>query len=272
MQNKGKIREWLTLGRLIPLLTALCAFIGNILGLFGLIEVSVSESIILLAIGLLAIDALTERLQILSRIETALTRIDRPKLIADDFLHSSYQHLPPLMVQLQSVKELWVSGTALSDLLVRNEDVLKSLIMQSGLRVRFLIAFPKNPLNSEIAHIVYADVKEPLERLELSLQRTINQLKDLIDKTPDGQVEVRFTKRFPLYSLFIIDGNSPKGKLNVHLYNHINSTPIIFELTASTDAQWHKKFVNEFQHLWDEGIPMANDFQVNRQSPKQKPA
>lgn len=254
-----KIREWLAPGRIIPLLTASCAFIGEILGVFGVIKVSVAESIILLAVGLLAIDALTERLQVLSRIEMALARIDRPKIVADDFLHGSYQHLPPLRAQLQAARELWVSGTTLSDLLVPNDDVIRDLVLQGDLEVRFLISLPKNPLNTEIAQVVYADAKNPLERLESSLQTTINQLRDLVDRAPNGQVEVRFTKKFPLYSLFIIDGNSPKGKLGVQLYSRTNLAPTIFEVSANTDLRWFNRFVDEFHNLWKEGIPMSSD-------------
>lgn len=253
---KDRIRKWLVPERIVPLLTALTAFVADILGLFGIISITVVESLVLLAIGLLAIDALTERIQILSRIESALQRIERPPSISEDFL-VSYQQLPPLRERLRSARQLWVSGTTLADLMVPNEDLFLELVMRRGLKVRFLIASLDSPFAEEIANMTYPEYGKPMESFKATLKRTIILLANLAEKAPANQVEVRCLTHYPTQSLFIVDGDSPDGEAQVHLYCRAKIPPAIFRLRASTDTHWYHVFLDEFLYLWESATPLS---------------
>ncbi len=260
MFGKEKIRQWLNPGRIIPLLTAISVFAGNILGLLGVIQISVVEGLILLAIGLLAIDALTERIQILSRIEIALQRIQRPKSTAESFLVSSYSQIPPLSERLLSARQLWVSGTNLTHLLTHHEEMLLKSIIQRGLEVKFLIASPESPLVDEMAIMNYPESTDPLERFNVTLNKTSVQLQDLIEKAPSSQIEIRYLKHYPLQSLLIIDGDLSDGEIQVMLYKHTRTPIAVFLLQSSSDTQWYRVFLDEFLYLWNSAtsLPTAD--------------
>jgi hypothetical protein len=260
MFGTEKIRQWLNPGRIIPLLTAISVFAGNILGLLGVIQISVVEGLILLAIGLLAIDALTERIQILSRIEIALQRIQRPKSTSEDFLISSYSQIRPLSERLLTARQLWVSGTNLVHLLTHHEEILIECITQRGLEVKFLIASPESPFIGEMAIMNYPESSNPLEIFTVSMNKTSVQLRELIKKSPTTQIEIRYLTHYPLQSLLIIDGGLPDGEIQVNLYKHTRTPIAVFLLESPSATQWYRVFLDEFLYLWNSAtdLPTAD--------------
>lgn len=70
-----KWKRWIKPSRLIPYLTILGAGGVGVLSWLGAITLSIPEVVIIALLGLLAIDALIERLDILERIDTKLNQI-----------------------------------------------------------------------------------------------------------------------------------------------------------------------------------------------------
>lgn len=75
--NKKWWHDWIRPQRSIPLATAVGAFVALLLAGLGILTVSIPEGVVLSLLGLLAIDALVERMGILERIQHSLDVVTR---------------------------------------------------------------------------------------------------------------------------------------------------------------------------------------------------
>lgn len=246
----NRLKDWLTFGRIVPIITASVALIANLLNVLGILNFSLAENILLLIVGLLAIDSLTERVDVLAKISAALNRIESPKSNIDEITIPA-SSLPPLEERLKNVQTLWVSGIAIPELLAASESVLSTLMSEKKLKVRLLISPLESPFIQELANINYPNEKISLERLQKNIERTNIIIQGLMEKAPLGFLEVKVLHNFPLQSLFITDANTPESEVQVFLFVHQGKPPGVFRIKNSPTAKWHPLFEQEFRYLWE---------------------
>jgi hypothetical protein len=108
------------LNRLIPGVTVLCAGAAIVLSLLGLMKLSISENIIVTLLGLLAGDALTERIGILDRLERALSALKVGKGLR------SRQEIPSIQAHAAGASEICI--VAVSAISIAHSNAHFSLI------------------------------------------------------------------------------------------------------------------------------------------------
>jgi len=142
MQQTGSQRtwkHWLKISRLVPLMTIVVAGGVGILALLGRFQASLAEGIIITILALLAVDALTERLSLLEKIESQLGSFVSTECLRDR------SQLPSPQERAQTASEIAVVAVSAISLMVPYLGFFEQKMIE-GCKLRFVLlrAYPKN--------------------------------------------------------------------------------------------------------------------------------
>lgn len=126
------------LNRVIPLLTILGASVSITLPLFTGIKLSTAENIIIALLGLLAIDALTERLSVLEKIETKLSNLSVKQALKP---RSQMISVEDQAANATDIGIVAISGVSLG---YRHVDFFEKKLKQ-GCKIRIILLDPDSP-------------------------------------------------------------------------------------------------------------------------------
>ena len=235
-------KQWLKPSRLLPLFTILGAGVAIVLSLFGIITLSIAENITIALLGLLAIDALSERLNVLEGIENKLS-----SLSAGQTLKSRTEVLPVDIHAAHATEICFVAISGIS-LRVRYFGFLEKKI-KDGCRVRVILLDP-DELGVQACNLIsrvttaQADIRSALESF-----RGLMQLEKV-----KGKFEVRLSKAFIPFAMQAIDLHKASGSMVVEFHTYkktLNERPHIF-LTALDHPQWFDFYRQQFEQAWSE--------------------
>lgn len=245
-----------SLRNLVPALVITGAVIGS-LGItpFGL--KFNDQQVILALLGFLAIDALVERLDILTNIENNVKDIQRSvssKFKASEFLKKR-SDLPRMEQLIESAKdEVWISGVSLGTM-VNIHWVFADKIKQ-GCKIRFLVFDPDGQAHLQAAK--YYNWKSPDDILRL-IKHNLSTLARIPTQGQDTRLQIRVIDQVLSSGFFIVDPNKDNARMIVQLYMyHTDSlTSPLFELTKKDDPAWFAVFLDQFQTVWDNASQFA---------------
>jgi hypothetical protein len=246
-------RSWLKFERLIPSATIILAFVAQALELFGIIQLSVGEQIIMLLLAFLAIDALSERLNTIEKLRKEIRIIQNNQTAANNFF-SYRDEIPSLSDFLMNAKSIDVTGASLLALATQNRLSLEEKLKQ-GCKFR-LICF--NPHAEQLSEMAYA-LSGAISPIGLSREILISleNLQKIITDNPN-LFEVRTYGQSIAHSVVITDGNTLQGKMRVEIYVAGKTGPHRpgFFLKKYESPGWFSVFMDEFEMMWEQSVPL----------------
>jgi hypothetical protein len=237
---KSKFRQWLRPSRLIPLLTILGAGTVIVISLLGFINLSISENIVIALLGLLAIDALSERLSLLERIENKLSSLSVEQKLR------TRNEIPSLEEQAGHASEicmLAVSGITLVRHIAFFEGKLRN-----GCKIRIVLLDPDGPSLQTWKRL---DSKVPATESEITT--TLQYFKPLVqvNKTK-GKCEIRLLDVFLPFSMLATDLSKEAGAilLAYHVYQSAPGQRPHIYLTLQDSSYWYDFYRRQFEQAW----------------------
>jgi len=247
--NKAKklFQKFLSLRNVVPLLIIIVAFIGTFVPTpFGLQR----DQLLLGLLALLAIDALLERLELLTNIEKDVVVIkELVTSIASgkDFLKRRRDFTQPEDLIDDAKKEIWVSGISL-DRMATFIGLFNSKLKE-GLRLRFLAISLEASVIEEANEYFGGGANDLAERVKANLIT----LSGSLVATDSQQVEIRTTGYRPALGYFIVDPSHEKGHMTVqnYLYKMRESEVYpAFSLSKKANSYWFDRYLQDFEMLW----------------------
>jgi hypothetical protein len=244
----GQWKQWFHPSRLVPLLTVLGAGIAIVLSFLNLIQLSLSEEIIIALLALLAVDALSERLSFLERVQTNLSNLStqiQELPLADIKLEDRSTFTGTLDKPLRDAHRLDIFGLTLRGVIAHSWGCFEKMAANPYNRLRFLIVKPGSAaVDSAIG---FTQEKEQREQEIESSKRILTNL------AKRDNVSARFTSVAPPFSLLITDPGEAGGKTQVELYGRgtaPNERPHF--ILARDNQPWYDFFTQQFEILWGE--------------------
>jgi len=72
-----------------------------------------------------------------------------------------------------------------------------------------------------------------------------------------GRIEIRLLPYVPTFGMYLVDPQTPDGRIYVELYQHRSLKPNpCFNLRADRDGRWYAFFLEQFDILWDSARPV----------------
>lgn len=246
---------------MVPLLTILSAPVAIVLSRIDILKLTTAESIIIALLALLAVDALSERIGLLERIETHLVSLGDKieSRTSADKLFLPRDELPSFESHCQKGEDIWVAGRSLRGLLNNHGKDIQAAA-KSGKRFRFLIVDPDKPTVMDA--MAAGSYTHPTGAAARQMGReALDHLKRLIENTPADAVEVRLTDHIPTCVYFIIDGEKPRGELYIEMYGYKISPSQRFHvhLTRSADHRTFASYFNQLNSMWQNAKPWPSD-------------
>lgn len=244
MQNSlNRIRRF-RLSHIIAILTILGSGCAIILSLLKIMELTRAEEIIITLLGLIAIDALIERLHILEKIESKLDK-EQYKPI----LRRRVEILPPdkLAKNASSIYVLAIS--AYSIISGKYPDFYKSKLKE-GCYIKFILLSPDSKYFDSLDQQILSDI-ETKDHINSSL-RILKPLSEL--KNYKGKLEIRLLDMFFPFSMIGIDFGEKTGKICVeyHCYKvSLEKRPHII-LESEKDPDWFNFYQSQFDLAWSD--------------------
>ncbi len=238
-------KAWLQLGRLVPLITVLTALLVGISRVLGLLQLSLSDSIIITLLGLLAINSLTERLSFLEKIDSKL-RIST----GEDFLRKR-QQLPDLEKDCRTASELLIASVS-SITLLHSKQTFFLEKLREGCKVRFLM------VNPESDALLIWDQLIDMNVTCTDIKSSLEYLRDFVET---GNCEVRFANIFLPFSMIMVDPHksSAWAIVEFHGYRVKYNRPHLI-IRAEQHSVWLEYYRNQVESLWEDSKPwLFND-------------
>lgn len=241
--------------RLIQLrnVAPLVIIVGALLGTLMQKPLGLERDQLLLALlAFLAIDALVERLELLTNIEQdveALKNSMESRLGAREFL-CYRKDFPRLEHIIASAKrDIWVSGVTL-DSMVAFAGVFQSRL-KDGLKLRFLAIDPDGDAVQEASEYLLSTPEDLAERVRANLDTLFRRLA----QGEAEQVQIRVTNRRPSLGYFVVDATDNTGHMSVMAYLYQTQTtdqlPMML-LRKGIDPHWYDVYLRDLQTLWDD--------------------
>lgn len=239
-------KKWLRPGRLVPLVTAAAAMAVGLLLVSGKLPDAQVEGIIVIILGVIAFDALTERLTVLEKIEGRLEGLSGGGSLRG---RERLQH-PKLWISRAGAID--VAGISAISLTTVYGSFLEEQVRE-GCRFRFLLL---DPASDAVA--TWKSMVRETDAVEEDIQRSLQHLGSLRARaaSPD-QVEVRLARVFPPFSLFAVEPARKRGTMIVELHAHraaVDQRPHL-HLVRQQDEVWFSFFLTQFEALWEEAEP-----------------
>lgn len=237
----GAWRRWLTIGRLVPLVTILFATAVGISVLFGKLLLSTTEGVVITMLGLLAVNALTERLSFLEKIEAKLAFLPGKNLL------NSRSELPSLDEAARAATEIRILSVSGITLIPSNLSFFKKRLSE-GCVIKFILLNPESDSLPGWRRIIGGkfnasqDIHTSLEYLAM------------LGKNLDGKsdVEVRLSPTLMPFSLLLFDPDKSTGWAIVEYYGY----RVAFDrphvvLRFNEDREWFTNYKQQFDELWN---------------------
>lgn len=243
------IPVWLKPRRLIPLLTALVSFGVDLLGVLQVLSVTLVEGIILFVLGMLATDAVTERLGFFARIEKRVKKIERhmtPRISAE-FFFKDRESLQKIEERVEEAKnEICMTGISLTEIIGTHLSLLQKKL-DEGCRVKLLLL---NPYSETVK--LAAKITSP-EKSAKALRSQIETSLKIVEPLTKQyrKLAIRLLDDYPPFSLFLVDSEKPYGKIKVELYSYKSSpSERVHFFLHKSDKYWYSHFHDQFLKLW----------------------
>ena len=235
-------RNWLKPNRIVPLLTILVAGGTGILSIFNLVKISPVEGIIISLLALLAIDGLTERLSILEKIESQLAS----NTIGEN-LRSRSQLLSPAEIA-SSASEIAFIGVSGIAIFINNLSFFEQKIL-SGCKLRFIL------LDPNCSSMQTWNLLSKVKTTETDINTALELLKGLLSvEKAKGKCEIRLSRVYMPYGMFISNPHKDNGLMNVEFYTYkttFSDRPHI-QLSRTHHQQWFDFYVKQFEEMWSD--------------------
>lgn len=255
-------RGWRYLRRSAPVAVVIVAVSMFVLDVTDRLTTHAFERLLVLAIGLLAVDALVERIDLLEKMESRVSEL--PLLLASiadglDPLSEIRSGVAKLTrpaglsnrstfnadVEFAAAREIDIAGITLVNVLLDKRGLFEKLL-RDGSRLRLLLLSPTSN--------AWASWNEAVtnEDTDAHLKTSLGIIRGLA-KLPSGRCEVRYAPHLLPTSLVIIDGSWPRGCLAAEIIFAGMSgyeRPHVV-LTRSDDQYWFEFMRNQFESLWD---------------------
>lgn len=251
---KKSLHNWINLQRAVPLTTAILAFVAIAAARLGFLNLSIPEQLLLAVLGLLAVDALVERMRILEHIHHSLDIIGRraefqPRLMWETDLLQEV----PLDKELQGVNELFVSGGSLFGLLSRQRDLIRRWLSQTIDAKLLLILEDPEAARKGKTPVWSSDIDRGRETYAQDIERSLTIIKSLKEEFSE-KIEARLTDQVPSLTIMMIDRS--KARVFLNLYMGGPEQRPIFELSKTRHPEWFRLFKERYyDQLWKESRP-----------------
>lgn len=239
---------WLKPSRLIPMLTIAGGGAAIVLSLLKIIQLNIADDIIIALLLLLAVDALTERLSLLEKLNDKLGKISKGRT-----LRKRIDIMPPT--------ELAANASEICILAVHGISVLPPYsgfykkMLHNGCSLRAILLDP-NSTAIEAWHKMTGH--RDSNRL---IETTLQDLKELVEFPGSrGTLEIRLSSVFFPFSLFCSDLTKDTGSMNVEYHSYkrsIDERPHI-HLTARDDPYWFRYYNRQFEDAWSDSKPWTS--------------
>lgn len=238
--NSNRIRRF-RLSHIIGILTISGAGCAIILSLLKIIDLTRAEEIIITLIGLIAIDALIERLNILEKIESKL---------------DLQQYKPALRKRVEVItpdkmaknaSSFYVMAISACSIAIPYVELYESKLKE-GCNIRIILLSPKS------RYLNAVDLQN-LDNIQtkLHIDSALEALTPLEKKRNyKGKFEIRLSEVFFPFSIVGVDFEKSSGKMTVeyHCYKvPLDSRPHIF-LEKEKDPFWFGFYQNQFELAW----------------------
>lgn len=239
------MKFWFKPTRIIPSLTILASGIVVVLGLVNVITLSFPETMIITLLGLLAVDALSERIGILERIE------DRLSGIPTDLGFRSRSEVIPFDQQALHASEIYVLSVSGLGFINRYIGFLEKKVME-GCQVKILLLNPDAPA----LHAWDLQSNPPIPNPGNDIKTTLGMLARLtsLNGSAKGKCEVRLLDVFLSESIVAVDLSKNTGSMVVefHAYKKAPSErPHVYLHPRS--KHWYDFYHFQFLQAWSDG-------------------
>jgi hypothetical protein len=248
---KKSWEDWSKLQRLVPVIMAVTAFVAVAGANLGFLILSIPEQVILTLLGLLAIDALVERMQILEQIRHGVGILTggvglQPSLIWEtDILQRS-----PMHIYLQGARELFVSGGSLTLLLSRERELIQQWLSQrSDARLLLIFEDPETARKGKTP-VWSSYIDHSRETYARDIERSLLIVTRLKDEF-SHKIEVHLTDQVPSLTVMMIDRD--KARIFLNLYMGGPEKRPALDLSKSKHKEWFRLFEHRYRdQLWQE--------------------
>jgi len=239
--------RWFKPDRLIPILTMLGAGLVLILSTIGFVQLSTPDTIIIALLALISVDALWERLTILSSIESKLDHIT-----AVHTLRSRHEK-PRLDEFCANASD--ISILAISSLSVRTSQLtFIEGSLRRGCSIRLVLLDPDSP------GLIAFNMTSKVDTAANDIRSTLAVLSELIEKQGSkGKLKIRLSKVFIPFTMFARDLYCSSGSMVVQYLNYkqdITERPHVV-LTVEDHNHWFVMYRNQFEAIWSASVPFA---------------
>ncbi len=245
---KDLLRRLSSPRNILPLIAILGAIVGVFnISLFGLTVKP--EQIIISLLGFLAVDALIERLDILTNIEQGIqsvTKLINPKVPSEAFFHTRDFSKVEKIIR-ESHNEIWIYGVTLDGLVTLVNPMQDKL--RKGCKIRILAP---NPDGNEFEATARYFGSRPAQ-LASRLKGNLDNLGIRFRQVQNSDFEIKVLNRVFTTGYVISDPNSAEGKMLIQLYMFwfgVNNSPN-FEIVSKDDKEWHPVFIRQFNKAWE---------------------
>lgn len=253
-RHKKSWRDWVSPQRAVPLATAILAFVAIAAATFDLLRLSIPEQLLLTILGLLAVDALVERMGILEQIRHSLDILSRgaefqPSLMWERDLIAEVT----LDKDLQGANELFVSGGSLVGLLSRQRELIRRWLSQTIDAKLLLILEDPEAARRGKTPVWSSDIDRGREAYAQDIERSLTIIMSLKEKFPE-KIEARLTDQVPSLTIMMIDRS--KARVFLNLYMGGPEKRPVFELSKTRHPEWFGLFKERYyDQLWNESRP-----------------
>jgi hypothetical protein len=240
--SSSALRSVLKWSNAPPLLTVLTASLVLSLSAVGVIELTIAENLIVGLVALLGIDALTERLSILKRIEGRLNEIS-----AGQPLRSRGQ-IPSFASFVGPANEIVVVAISGISVLHQNLELLLEKI-RDGCKVRIVLLDPQSPA-VEVLHMQYG-LPTAARDIPASLQALCRI------QASEGFCEVRLLDVFTPFSVIAVNLHGRSGAMIVEFHTYkktLGERPHVL-LTARESTSWFNIYKEQLELAWSNAKP-----------------
>lgn len=237
--NERKMRwgDWFKLSRIIPISTIIVGAIVVSLILSGTIQASLIEGVIISLLTLLSIDALTERLNVLERIEAHLK--EKTSILRRSNELGSFNDYTS---NAQELLILAVSGTSI---IGPNYNFLEEKIKE-GCRFKILLLDPSSTALSVWDSTIKGATTQTDINSTLKVLQSITKV-----KLQNNQIQVKLLPVFLPFSMVVVNPNKTNASMIVEFHSYKTERNHVF-LTRKEDDYWFHYYLHQFNSAWND--------------------
>lgn len=236
---KSSLKKWLKLSRIVPLFTILGAGIALVLSLLGELELETSVNIIIALLILIALDALTERISLLEKIDTQLRRISAGEDLKKRSGMISFEE------QAGHASEIYLIAVSAVALSTRLAGFFEYRLKQ-GCNINIVLVDP------EAESLQAWELQNSLSNIKNDIEVALNHFRRIAGQKTAGKCKIKLSNVFFPYSLFGVDIEEDKGTMVVEFHTYKtppSDRPHVF-LTAKDHPYWFNFYRSQIKEIW----------------------